>query len=205
MKGASVRDFNYYPHFQDPSVREKISDCIRSFYEDEVMGDYQGGRDCEPFHPLSLPHPGRDWTTELANAFTLDIFDIVLNDTNTSCRLIDFNPYYPSSDPLLFTYEELHQILLQARLPPPSTNAPTTSVSPSLPLGRLPLIRVIDSQSHPEANRGMPAFGTNMLPVEMIEMSQGRGVGEFKAAWDEVVRDGLAVQAAGDEDSSDED
>jgi hypothetical protein len=44
-----------------------------------------------------------------------------------------------------------------------------------------------------------------MLPVEMIEMSQGRGVGEFKAAWDEVVRDGLAVQAAGDEESSDED
>lgn len=54
------------------------------------------------------------------------------------------------------------------------------------------MLRVIDSRSHPEANRGMPAFGTNMMPVEMVEMSQGRGVGDFKAAWDEAVRQGMA-------------
>jgi len=44
--GSSVRDFNYYPHFQDPQVVEKVAETLRSFYEDEIMGDYPGGSDC---------------------------------------------------------------------------------------------------------------------------------------------------------------
>ena len=44
--GATVRDFNYYPHFQDPQVVEKVAETLRSFYEDEIMGDYPGGSDC---------------------------------------------------------------------------------------------------------------------------------------------------------------
>jgi hypothetical protein len=136
------------------------------------------------------------WT----KADRIDIFDIVLNDSNTSCRLIDFNPYYPSSDPLLFTYEELHQILLKARTPPAPIGSGSNSTGEGSRLGRLPIIKVIDSASHPGANRGMPAFGTNMLPVEIVEMSQGRGVGEFKAAWDEVVRDGLEGESDSEEE-----
>ena len=50
---ASVRDFNYYPHFQDPQVVEKVAETLRSFYEDEIMGDYPGGSDCM-FTPTSL-------------------------------------------------------------------------------------------------------------------------------------------------------
>jgi hypothetical protein len=42
-----VRDFNYYPHFQDPTTQEKVIETIRSFYEDEIMGDYPGGSDCK--------------------------------------------------------------------------------------------------------------------------------------------------------------
>lgn len=44
-----------------------------------------------------------------------------------------------------------------------------------------------------------------MMPVEMVEMSQGRGVGEFKAAWDEIVRDGIMDQGTSDDDDEDED
>lgn len=45
--GISVRDFNYYPHFQDERVRERVCETIRSFWEDEIRGDYDGGPDCE--------------------------------------------------------------------------------------------------------------------------------------------------------------
>lgn len=51
----------------------------------------------------------------------------------------------------------------------------------------------------------MPAFGTNMMPVELIEMSQGMGVGEFRAAWDEVVRDGILDQGGSESESESED
>jgi len=60
---------------------------------------------------------------------------------------------------------------------------------------------VIDSQSRPEANRGMPAFGTNMMPVEVVEMSQGRGVGEFKDAWERLVMEGMAAEGDSGSDS----
>jgi len=41
-----VRDFNYYPHFQDAQVLERVQETLRSFFEDEIMGDYAGGSDC---------------------------------------------------------------------------------------------------------------------------------------------------------------
>jgi hypothetical protein len=47
----------------------------------------------------------------------------------------------------------------------------------------------------------MPAFGSNMMPVEVVEMSQGRGIGEFKDAWDQLVREGIAREGDSDSDS----
>jgi hypothetical protein len=163
-----------------------------------------------------------------------DVFDVILDDLQSSARLIDFNPYTPSTDSLLFTYPELHEILLEALEPIPTsisesgtsqlsahTGVPGAEAGTSDQPGseilirprrprsgndrrRLPILKVIDSQSHPEANRGMPAFGTNMMPVEMVEMSQGMGVGEFRAAWDEVVRDGILNQGDSESDSDEE-
>jgi hypothetical protein len=54
VSGITVKDFNYYPHLQDSQVRETICETVRSFYEDEVMGDYQGGRDCRSA-PIPFP------------------------------------------------------------------------------------------------------------------------------------------------------
>lgn len=158
--------------------------------------------------PYLAPEGADDDEGELILLDT-DVFDIVLDEPQP--RLLDFNPYNPSTDPLLFTYEELHELLIQALEPVPSFTpaaaaAAADSVSPDGSTGRprLPILRVIDSQSHPEANRGMPAFGTNMMPVEMVEMSQGRGVGEFRSAWEEAVREGMDAEAS-DSDSEDGD
>jgi hypothetical protein len=46
----------------------------------------------------------------------------------------------------------------------------------------------------------MPAFGSNMMPVEVVEISQGRGVGEFKDAWEELVREGMEAEGSESED-----
>jgi hypothetical protein len=46
----------------------------------------------------------------------------------------------------------------------------------------------------------MPAFGTNMMPVEVVEMRLGRGVGEFKDAWEQLVREGMEAEESDSED-----
>jgi hypothetical protein len=50
-----VRDFNYYPHFQDAQVLERVQETLRSFFEDEIVGDYAGGSDCMPSLRSLLP------------------------------------------------------------------------------------------------------------------------------------------------------
>jgi hypothetical protein len=45
--GVTMRDMNYYEHYQDEATRSKICDTVRSFWEDEIRGDYSGGEDCE--------------------------------------------------------------------------------------------------------------------------------------------------------------
>lgn len=107
-----------------------------------------------------------------------DTFDIYLSTDLDSATLIDFNPYRPSTDPNLFTYPELLSIL-------------ETSQSQSTDRPRLPILRVIDSASHPDASRNSPVYGSNMMPIEMVEMSQGRSMVEFREAWDEAVGGGM--------------
>jgi hypothetical protein len=103
---------------------------------------------------------------------------------------VDFNPYRPASDPLLFDYPDLLDILNTALRPPPNTNPSSLGSAPPPHGQRLPILRIIDSQSHPLANSAAPAFGTNRMPVEMVQMSEGRNVAEFSEAWNEAVARG---------------
>ena len=52
-----MRDFNYYPHFQDAQVLGRVQETLRSFFEDEIMGDYAGGSDCMSSPLTSLTSP----------------------------------------------------------------------------------------------------------------------------------------------------
>lgn len=76
------------------------------------------------------------------------------------------------TDPLLFTYDELHALLL-ARPPQPE-------------------LRVVDSPSHPAATRNAPAHQHNMVPIEALAMSSGRDVLEFTNVWQDEVRNSMA-------------
>ncbi|KAL0240680.1 hypothetical protein I308_106479 [Cryptococcus tetragattii IND107] len=108
------------------------------------------------------------------------VFDLYLSPNFDSVIIIDFQPYRESTDSLLFTYEELLSILQDAL---------STSDSESRP--RLPIFKIIDSQAHPAVTRNAPTYQSNMMPLEMIEFSEGRNMAEFKEAWDEAVRMGM--------------
>lgn len=76
-------------------------------------------------------------------------------------HIIDFNPYAPRTDPLLFTYEELLDLLSRPEA------------------DKKPVLKVIDSRSHPAATRNAPAHQHNMVPIEALTLSSGRNVQEF--------------------------
>ena len=107
----------------------------------------------------------------------------------TRFHIIDFNPYAPRTDSLLFSYEELATLFAAA------ADATTTSSLPAP--APAPTLRVIDSPAHPAANRNAPQYQHNMVPLEALTLSEGRNMEEFAATWMEQVRRG-AVES--DED-----
>ncbi|WVW85072.1 hypothetical protein I302_107108 [Kwoniella bestiolae CBS 10118] len=158
--GITQRDSVFYDHLQLEDPRTKICDTVRAFWEDEIRENYGGGHDY--------------------------IFDLYLSPNLDSAQIIDFQPYRPSVDPLLFTYEELLSIL-NSSLQPLSSSSDALETQRD----RLPIFRIIDSQAHPSTSRNAPTYQSNMMPLEMIELSQGRNMQEFKEAWDEAVAGGM--------------
>jgi hypothetical protein len=116
-----------------------------------------------------------------------DTLDVLLTRDLTRFHIIDFNPYAPRTDSLLFTYEELATLFA-------ATAATSTSSLLSTPA---PTLRVIDSPAHPAATRNVPQYQHNMVPLEALTLSEGRNLEEFATAWMEQVRRG-AVES--DED-----
>ena len=106
-----------------------------------------------------------------------DTLDVLLTRDLTRFHIIDFNPYAPRTDSLLFTYEELATLF--------AATAATTTTSLQAPA---PTLRVIDSPAHPAANRNAPQYQHNMVPLEALTLSEGRNVEEFAAVWMEQVK-----------------
>ncbi|OSX57322.1 hypothetical protein POSPLADRAFT_1062010 [Postia placenta MAD-698-R-SB12] len=145
--GISHRDPNYYDFWNEVTTQDKVIQAMADFWEANIKGKWQ--------------ETNGDYT-----------FDVLLTRDLTRGHIVDFNPYAPRTDPLLFTYEELHDYLLSCGA------APT----------RLPILRVVDSPSHPAATRNAPAHQHNMVPFEALAMSDGRSVDEFAGALQEEIR-----------------
>lgn len=98
-----------------------------------------------------------------------DTFDVLLTRDLSRAHVVDFNPYAPRTDALLFTYEDLLAILIQER-------------------SSAPQLRVIDSRTHPAATRNAPANQHNMVPFEALSLSSGRDIEQFRDMWQEEVQ-----------------
>lgn len=77
------------------------------------------------------------------------------------------------TDPLLFTYEELRNVSEIARL------------------NDHPILRTIDSPSHPAATMNAPAHQHNMIPFDAMLLSNGRDMDEFAHLWKESLKEGV--------------
>ncbi|EPT05118.1 hypothetical protein FOMPIDRAFT_1027341 [Fomitopsis schrenkii] len=157
LLGVSQRDPNYYDFWNESSTQRKVLDAVKTFWESNIKGKW--------------PETGGDY-----------IFDFLLTRDLSQGHIIDFNPYTPRTDPLLFTYEDLHDLLL----------ARSDDHCPQ------PELRVVDSPSHPAATRNAPAHQHNMVPLEALTISSGRNLEDFAGALQEEVRKSM-------QDDSDDD
>ncbi|KAJ7044071.1 D123-domain-containing protein [Mycena alexandri] len=145
LLGISQRDTNYYDFLNDEPTTSGIISSVRAFWETRIHTKWEGPPD-----------------------YT---FDFLLTRDLARGHIIDFNPYAPRTDPLLFTYDDLH----------------TLSLSPA----GAPDLRVIDSRSHPAATSNAPANQHNMIPFEALSLSSGRDIDEFSEAWKEGIEESL--------------
>ncbi|KAF8208896.1 cytoplasmic protein [Mycena galopus ATCC 62051] len=135
--GLSQRDTNYYDFLNDGPTRTGLVSSVCGFWEKKVKPKWDGPQD-----------------------YT---FDLLLTRDLSRGHILDFNPYAPRTDPLLFSYDELHALAF---------------TSP-------PELRVIDSRAHPAATSSAPANQHNMIPFEALSLSNGRDIEEFAEAWKE--------------------
>lgn len=103
------------------------------------------------------------------------IFDVLLTRDLERAHIVDFNPYAPKTDSLMFTYEELQSIH-----------------SSSSASGFSPVLRIIDSRSHPLANVNGPLNQHNMLPLDAFSLSQGKTGQEFADALADAIQEANA-------------
>ena len=101
-----------------------------------------------------------------------DTFDLLLTRDLTRAHILDFNPYAPRTDSLLFTYDELSNLLFIRH-------------------NEHPELRVIDSRTHPAAISNAPAYQHNMVPFEVLSMSNGKDIEQFADTWMENIRKGM--------------
>ncbi|KAI6151591.1 D123-domain-containing protein [Pisolithus tinctorius] len=150
LVGISQRDTNFYDFMINPEVQNTIKTTVYNLWQEIVRPNWTFSR--------------KDY-----------IFDFLLTRDLSSGHIIDFNPYAPRTDPLLFAYEELHEVLSRANQ---GASASRTF---------LPDLRVIDSLLHPAATRNMPAYQHNRMPIEALTLSEDRNIVEFGEIWQEEV------------------
>ena len=102
------------------------------------------------------------------------MLDILLTRDLSRFHVLDFAPYAPRTDALLFTYEDLHTLHQHQR---------QTDDNESLPE-----LRVVGKDAKLAAT---PANVHNMVPLEALSLSAGRGIEDFQRVWVEQVRKGM--------------
>lgn len=101
----------------------------------------------------------------------LDVLDLLLTRDLSRAHVVDFNPYAPRTDPLLFDWSELAELHTRAVGSDIDLGVQSLSLDDNLPAGEhsltgvaLPLLRIVTSPN--QANR--PMYSHNMIPADAL-------------------------------------
>lgn len=141
---ACQRDMVFYDFLATPTTRSLISGTIQTFWKEQVQ---------------------KQWER------TNYVFDILLTRNLEKAHIVDFNPFAPKTDSLLFTYEELSALFIASGEPGFSAE-----------------LRIIDTPSHPYANLNAPQNRHNMVPLDALALSSGRDASDYATAFADAIQ-----------------
>ncbi|KZV67076.1 cytoplasmic protein [Peniophora sp. CONT] len=146
LLGITQRDDNPYDWLNEPDTQTQLARNVMEYWAKKIAPRWRGPRSY--------------------------VLDVLLTRDLSRFHVLDFAPYAPRTDALLFTYEDLHALHLR-----------TQEASDALPE-----FRVIGMDAKPAAT---PANVHNMVPLEALSLSAGRGIDDFQRVWAEQVRKGM--------------
>ncbi|KIY44826.1 D123-domain-containing protein [Fistulina hepatica ATCC 64428] len=147
--GISQRDSNYYPYMEASDVQYKITATVTKLWRECIATE-------ERWRP-------KDY-----------VFDLLLTRDLARAHIIDFNPYAPRTDALLFTYEELGKIFHSKKL-----SGEHSQVEPVFKFVNTPSTSAAPEHQH------------NMMPFEALSLSNGNDIEEFARLWQEELKKGV--------------
>lgn len=159
LLGISQRDTTLYDFLQPEQARTEIRDLIRRFWEESI-------RDHAP----------------LSNY----VLDVYITRDRSRVFVIDFNPFGPRTDPLLFSYPELHDLFLASSPSPSSTSSSSSNAAASTTTTTEPVqpeLRVVTPSTNPAAQSAVPRYAHNRYPKDVVNMSEGQSIAEFAKQW----------------------
>ncbi|KAI7863908.1 D123-domain-containing protein [Spinellus fusiger] len=149
--GISQRDGCYYPFLVE--AKDDLEETIHDFFEETVLDVFPS---------------------------THYVFDVYIRRSPLKVYLVDFNPFSPTTDSLLYDWEYLEDFDL-------STQEPE--------------IRIVPSQAQANVHQGSaPQFATNRIPMEAVALSNGRSIAAFAEEFERAML--LNQQASSDSDDA---
>ncbi|KAG0183660.1 hypothetical protein DFQ28_001455 [Apophysomyces sp. BC1034] len=107
------------------------------------------------------------------------VFDVYIPRNQEKVWVVDFNPFSTTTDSLLYEWTELASFDVDKQDPE---------------------FRIIQSQAEASANAcSAPRFATNMVPKDVIDLSDGRSIAEFAEEFQRAM-----VMSAGGQESDDD-
>ncbi|KAK4047162.1 hypothetical protein OIV83_005614 [Microbotryomycetes sp. JL201] len=154
LVAISQRDGNFYEFLQPADVQADLKSRLSTFFESEIRATF----------PLSSY-----------------VFDVYLTRAGDRVFVVDFNPYAPHTDPLLFSWDVINELGTQP-----------------LPTDHLPILRTVESAQ--AAAQSMPRFSHNRYPKDVVELSSGSSIAEFAQEWNSKLQEGVSKTLAEEAD-----
>ncbi|KAG2227968.1 hypothetical protein INT45_011992 [Circinella minor] len=155
----SQRDLAYYDFLE--GMKDDIENMIFDFFEDHVQQVFSN------------------------NNYVMDVY---IERQRRKVWIIDFNPFTPATDGLLFEWSELAQLKSYQEEDNEHVDEPEFRT----------ILSEVEANTHVCSG---PRFATNMVPRDMIDLSDGRTVAEFAEEFQRAMK---LTEAQQDDSSSDE-
>jgi hypothetical protein len=186
LVGITQRDLNHYGFLL--SIREPIKQRVRELFDRKLRFTFP-----EASFVFDIYIPEADYDSDAEDDANHDSGSVRLG----RARLIDFNPWAPHTDTLLFDWVEL----LDLRVPKPVLGAATDGQADKELVtdeeddeedeedGYEPEVRLIEKDDPAAHNFSSPQYSAHKLPKEVVDASMAGegGMREFARQWQRIV------------------